>query len=127
MKSFIPWIDGKSLLAKKITEQFPDNIDRYIEVFGGGGSVLFCRDKHADLEVYNDLNSDKERFLIFKYLFWFLRYRTFFRFNILKKTNPIYRCCTVYGIFSNFFWYAYSIVCVLLIFANSVIAIFRFF
>lgn len=43
MKSFIPWIDGKSLLAKKITEQFPDNIDRYIEVFGGGGSVLFCR------------------------------------------------------------------------------------
>lgn len=58
MKSFIPWVGGKSLLAKKIIEQFPDQIDRYIEVFGGGGSVLFCREKHANLEVYNDLNSD---------------------------------------------------------------------
>lgn len=58
MKSFIPWIGGKSLLAKKITEQFPDNIDRYIEVFGGGGSVLFYKENHAKLEVYNDLNSD---------------------------------------------------------------------
>lgn len=58
MKSFIPWVGGKSLLAKKIVEQFPDDIDRYIEVFGGGGSVLFYKEKHADLEVYNDLNSD---------------------------------------------------------------------
>ncbi len=57
MKSFIPWVGGKSLLAKKIVEQFPDDIDRYIEVFGGGGSVLFYKDKHANLEVYNDLNS----------------------------------------------------------------------
>ena len=40
MKSFIPWIGGKSLLAKKIVSLFPDNIQRYIEVFGGGGSVL---------------------------------------------------------------------------------------
>lgn len=87
MKSFIPWIGGKSLLAKKITEQFPDDIDRYIEVFGGGGSVLFCKDKHADLEVYNDLNSDKERFFIFKYLFWFLRYRTFFFASISLKNK----------------------------------------
>lgn len=56
MKSFIPWVGGKSLLAKKIVEQFPDDIDRYIEVFGGGGSVLFYRENHAELEVYNDLN-----------------------------------------------------------------------
>ena len=58
MKSFIPWVGGKSLLAKKIVSLFPDDIDRYIEVFGGGGSVLFCREKYADLEVYNDFNSD---------------------------------------------------------------------
>lgn len=58
MKSFIPWVGGKSLLAKKITSLFPDDIDRYIEVFGGGGSVLFYKEKHADLEVYNDFNSD---------------------------------------------------------------------
>ncbi|MDE6539057.1 MAG: DNA adenine methylase, partial [Ruminococcus sp.] len=57
MKSFIPWVGGKSLLAKKIIEQFPDDIDRYIEVFGGGGSVLFYKENHAKLEVYNDFNS----------------------------------------------------------------------
>lgn len=58
MKSFIPWIGGKSLLAKKITSLFPEDIERYIEVFGGGGSVLFYEEKHAKLEVYNDLNSN---------------------------------------------------------------------
>ena len=57
MKSFVPWVGGKSLLAKKITSLFPDDVDRYIEVFGGGGSVLFYKEKHADLEVYNDFNS----------------------------------------------------------------------
>ncbi len=41
MKSFIPWIGGKSMLAKKITTEFPDDFGRYIEVFGGGASVLF--------------------------------------------------------------------------------------
>ena len=56
MNSFIPWIGGKSQLAKKIVSMFPDEFDRYIEVFGGGGSVLFAKDKHAPLEVYNDAN-----------------------------------------------------------------------
>lgn len=56
MKSFIPWIGGKSLLAKKIIAQFPESFGRYIEVFGGGGSVLFSADKHAPIEVYNDAN-----------------------------------------------------------------------
>ncbi len=58
MKSFIPWMGGKSLLARKIVDLFPDDINRYIEVFGGGSSVLLYKEKHADLEVYNDLNSD---------------------------------------------------------------------
>ena len=56
MKSFIPWVGGKSLLAKKIVSMFPDSFGRYIEVFGGGGSVLFAKDKHASFEVYNDIN-----------------------------------------------------------------------
>lgn len=58
MKSFIAWMGGKRLLAPKIVSLFPDDIDRYIEVFGGGGSVLFCKEKHAKLEVYNDSNGD---------------------------------------------------------------------
>lgn len=58
MKSFIPWIGGKTLLAKRIVSLFPEHISRYIDVFGGGGSILFYQDKNAPLEVYNDLNSN---------------------------------------------------------------------
>lgn len=58
MRSFIPWIGGKSQLAKKITAEFPEKIGRYIEVFGGGASVLFSSEKHAKIEVYNDANGD---------------------------------------------------------------------
>lgn len=58
MESFISWIGGKKLLKRKIIEQFPDNIDRYIEVFGGAGWVLFDKEKHAGMEVFNDINGD---------------------------------------------------------------------
>lgn len=58
MNSFISWIGGKKLLRNKIVEQFPETMDRYIEVFGGAGWVLFAKDKHAPMEVYNDVNSN---------------------------------------------------------------------
>lgn len=58
MNSFIGWVGGKRLLRKEIVDRFPDNIDRYIEVFGGAGWVLFYKDKHAKLEVFNDCNSE---------------------------------------------------------------------
>lgn len=58
MKSFIPWIGGKSLLANRIISMFPDDFSRYIEAFGGGASVLFHGERHANLEVYNDRNSE---------------------------------------------------------------------
>lgn len=60
MNSFISWIGGKKLLRKKILEQFPDpeSYDRYIEVFGGAGWLLFSRDKHASMEVFNDVNGE---------------------------------------------------------------------
>jgi DNA adenine methylase len=58
MNSFIPWIGGKRLLRKSIVSYFPDEIERYIEVFGGAAWVLFYKDKHADFEVYNDINSN---------------------------------------------------------------------
>lgn len=58
MKSFIAWMGGKYLLAKKIIAEFPQDVERYVEVFGGGGSVLFAKHNHAPLEVYNDANSE---------------------------------------------------------------------
>ena len=58
MNSFISWIGGKRLLRNKIIEQFPGTgeYDRYIEVFGGAGWILFAKEKHAELEVFNDIN-----------------------------------------------------------------------
>ncbi len=60
MNSFISWIGGKKLLRNKILEQFPgtDEYDRYIEVFGGAGWILFAKEKHAELEVFNDANGE---------------------------------------------------------------------
>ncbi len=60
MNSFISWIGGKKLLRKRILELFPEQgtFGRYIEVFGGAGWVLFSSDKHAEIEVYNDVNEN---------------------------------------------------------------------
>jgi len=60
MNSFISWIGGKKALRSKILEQFPkkDSFNRYIEVFGGAGWVLFSTEKHAKMEVYNDVNGN---------------------------------------------------------------------
>lgn len=58
MNSFIPWVGGKKLLRNEICNRFPGNIERYIEVFGGAGWILFNKDKHAPFEVYNDINSN---------------------------------------------------------------------
>lgn len=53
----INWIGGKRLLRKTIAPLIPKDINGYIEPFGGGGWVLFYKDKWAELEVYNDLDS----------------------------------------------------------------------
>lgn len=58
MDSFISWIGGKKYLRKSIIEKFPEHFERYIEVFGGAGWVLFGSDQHAKFEVFNDFNSD---------------------------------------------------------------------
>ena len=52
----IPRVGGKRLLRKAICERFPtaDRFDRYIEVFGGAAWVLLYKEKHAQMEVYND-------------------------------------------------------------------------
>ena len=59
INSFIPWIGGKSQLRRVILDFFPkEKPARYIEVFGGAGWILFSSDKHAPLEVFNDLDGN---------------------------------------------------------------------
>ena len=50
------WIGGKKLLRDAVLCRFPLDYDRFIEVFGGGGWVLFHKPPWNDFEVYNDFN-----------------------------------------------------------------------
>lgn len=51
------WIGGKKALREEVVQRFPLQFDRYVEVFGGAGWVLFHKEPRRDFEVYNDLNS----------------------------------------------------------------------
>jgi DNA adenine methylase len=51
------WIGGKKSMRELIVSLFPIYYERYIEVFGGGGWVLFHKPPNNDFEVYNDFNS----------------------------------------------------------------------
>lgn len=44
-------------MRELIVSLFPIYYERYIEVFGGGGWVLFHKPPNNDFEVYNDFNS----------------------------------------------------------------------
>ena len=57
MNSFMSWVGGKKALREEIVRRFPLYYERYIEVFGGGGWVLFPKQPGRDFEVYNDFNS----------------------------------------------------------------------
>jgi DNA adenine methylase len=73
------WIGGKKALREVIVASFPVFYERYIEVFGGGGWILFHKNPGNDYEVYNDRNGqlvnlfrcvrDKPRRLIAKLRF----------------------------------------------------------
>ena len=59
MDSFIAWIGGKRLLRKEICSRFPESgYNKYVEVFGGAGWVLFHKDRHTEVEIYNDINGN---------------------------------------------------------------------
>ncbi len=58
MDSLMPWIGGKKLLRDAVIARFPDKFERYVEVFGGAAWVLFRKDQHAKIEVYNDADSN---------------------------------------------------------------------
>ena len=58
-KSFISWVGGKSKLLWLIHKLFPPYPERFIDVFGGSGTVLLSRPLvPGALEVYNDFNGD---------------------------------------------------------------------
>lgn len=61
MNSPIRWSGSKRLIAKKILEYFPKEIDTYYECFLGGGSV-FCNLIDSDIKVnkyiLSDINND---------------------------------------------------------------------
>ena len=57
MNSFVSRIGGKRLLSKAIISRFPSPFpERYIEVFGGAGWVMFALQNIAKLEVFNDID-----------------------------------------------------------------------
>jgi Site-specific DNA methylase len=58
MNSIISWVGGKKALRDQIYQRMPIRMGRYIEVFGGGGWVLFGRRPDSAMEVYNDFNAD---------------------------------------------------------------------
>jgi len=56
LNSFMSWVGGKKALREEVVRRFPLFYERYIEVFGGGGWVLFHKPPGRDFEVYNDFN-----------------------------------------------------------------------
>ena len=58
MNSFIPWVGGKGKLLWIINKLMPDRYTRFIDVFGGSGTVTMCRPiQRGCMEVYNDNKS----------------------------------------------------------------------
>lgn len=57
--NMIPYIGGKSRISSWVIGNFPKEYEEmtYCEVFGGGGWVLFKKEK-SRVEIYNDLNKD---------------------------------------------------------------------
>lgn len=94
MKSFIPWVGGKSKLVWLIHKLAPPHFSRFIDVFGGSGTVTFSRPiQQGCMEVYNDFNSDltnlfccvKNRTLALIRELGFLPLNTRDDFNVLYK------------------------------------------
>ena len=58
MNSFMSWVGGNKALRDAVLAMFPPYYERYIEVFGGAGWVLFHKPPGADMEVFNDFNNN---------------------------------------------------------------------
>ena len=58
MNSFMSWVGGKKALRDEVIIRMPPFYEKYIEVFGGAGWVLFHKPPGADMEVWNDYNGN---------------------------------------------------------------------
>lgn len=85
---------GKKALRNIIYRLFPKDFGRYIEVFGGGGWVLFGRQPDfKGMEVYNDFNGNltnlfycvKSRTLAFLKQLGFLPLNSRHEFGVLRR------------------------------------------
>ena len=56
MKPPMPWMGGKQALAEILCTLFPLEFEKYVEVFGGGGALLFHKPPEIHTEIYNDIN-----------------------------------------------------------------------
>lgn len=98
MNSFMAWVGGKKALRDEILIRFPLNYERYIEVFGGAGWVLFHKPPDS-FEVFNDANSnlvnlyrcvrDNPRKLIYKLKFM-INSRDDFRYIAEQRRNGLF-------------------------------------
>ena len=94
MNSFIPWVGGKGKLLWIINKMAPYHYRRFIDVFGGSGTVTLNRPiRHGCMEVYNDFNGNltnlfccvKNRTLALLAELGFLPLNTRDDFNVLYK------------------------------------------
>lgn len=93
LASPLRWVGGKSRLRRQIIPLFPPH-ERYVEPFGGGGSVLLGK-PHSACEVYADLDPELTNFFtvirdrphaLIRAFQWELVSRA--RFDELKDTDP---------------------------------------
>jgi len=93
MNSFLAYMGGKSLLAKRIVARIPKH-NCYCEVFAGAAWILFKKEE-SEVEIINDINTDLvtlyrvvklhlEEFI--RYLKWILVARD--EFERFKLENP---------------------------------------
>lgn len=94
MNSFIPWVGGKGKLLWIISKMAPERYSRFIDVFGGSGTVTMNRPtRKGCMEVYNDFNGNltnlfccvKNRTLALLSELGFLPLNTRDDFNVLYK------------------------------------------
>jgi len=89
----IPYVGGKTRLFKQIIARFPEHLT-YVELFGGGGQVLF-RKEPSQVEVLNDIDGELMNFYRccqnhYEELVRYLRYCLISRkwFEILRAAPP---------------------------------------